>query len=84
MVSPSPSHDHHWAGEETAEKVYRLANEATAAHCSAGPGRLRGLSLVPLQHPDRPVRALDHALVQGLLGVGSVRGGNASALLFKE
>ncbi|MER6127982.1 amidohydrolase family protein [Streptomyces sp. NPDC001795] len=69
LVSPSPSHYHYWADEETAEKVYRLANEATAAHCSAAPGRLRGLGLVPLQHPGQAVRALEHALDQGLLGV---------------
>ncbi|MFF9095096.1 amidohydrolase family protein [Streptomyces sp. NPDC014802] len=69
LVSPSPSHYHYWADEETAEKLYRLANEATAAHCRAAPGRLRGLGLVPLQHPDHLVRALEHALDQGLLGV---------------
>jgi aminocarboxymuconate-semialdehyde decarboxylase len=69
LVSPSPSHYHYWADEGTAEKVYRLANEATAAHCSAAPDRLRGLGLVPLQHPDQAVLALDHALEQGLTGV---------------
>ncbi|MGY0071312.1 amidohydrolase family protein [Streptomyces sp. QTS137] len=69
LVSPSPSHYHYWADEETAEKVYRTASEATAAHCSAAPDRLRGLGLVPLQHPDLAVRALDHALEQGLSGV---------------
>ncbi|MFF8680862.1 amidohydrolase family protein [Streptomyces sp. NPDC015237] len=69
LVSPSPSHYHYWADEPTAEKVYRLANEATAAHCAASPDRLRGLGLVPLQHPERTVEALDHALAQGLLGV---------------
>jgi aminocarboxymuconate-semialdehyde decarboxylase len=69
LVSPSPSHYHYWADEETARTVYRLANEATAAHCSAAPDRLRGLGLVPLQHPDLAVRALEHALDQGLLGV---------------
>ncbi|MFM9500291.1 amidohydrolase family protein [Streptomyces galilaeus] len=69
LVSPSPSHYHYWADEDTAEKVYRTANEATAAHCSAAPDRLRGLGLVPLQHPGQSVRALDHALAQGLLGV---------------
>ncbi|MCX4238715.1 MULTISPECIES: amidohydrolase family protein [Streptomyces] len=69
LVSPSPSHYHYWADQDTAEKVYRLANEATAAHCSAAPERLRGLGLVPLQHPDHMVPALDHALEQGLLGV---------------
>ncbi|MGW2279780.1 amidohydrolase family protein [Streptomyces sp. NPDC001770] len=69
LVSPSPSHYHYWADEATAEKVYRLANEATAKHCSAAPARLRGLGLVPLQHPELTVDALDHALAQGLLGV---------------
>ncbi len=69
VVSPSPSHYHYWTGEDTAEELYRLANEATAAHCSAAPERLRGLGLVPLQHPEQAVRALDHALAQGLIGV---------------
>ncbi|MFJ8754960.1 amidohydrolase family protein [Streptomyces sp. NPDC102441] len=68
LVSPSPSHYHYWADEKTAEKVYRLANEATAAHCAAAPKRLRGLGLVPLQHPDMAVEALDDALGHGLLG----------------
>ncbi|MHC3473610.1 amidohydrolase family protein [Streptomyces sp. 7R007] len=69
LVSPSPSHYHYWADEETAEKVFRLANEATAAHCTQAPTRLHGLGLVPLQHPEQAVRALEHALEQGLLGV---------------
>jgi aminocarboxymuconate-semialdehyde decarboxylase len=69
LVSPSPSHYHYWADEETAEKLYRLANEATAAHCAQAPGRLKGLGLVPLQHPDLAVPALEHALEQGLFGV---------------
>ncbi|MFE6594156.1 amidohydrolase family protein [Streptomyces sp. NPDC057781] len=69
LVSPSPSHYHYWADEESAEKLYRLANEATAAHCAKAPDRLRGLGLVPLQHPHHMMRALDHALAQGLAGV---------------
>ncbi|MFJ8764663.1 amidohydrolase family protein [Streptomyces clavifer] len=69
LVSPSPSHYHYWADEEMAEQVYRLANETTAAHCAASPKRLRGLGLVPLQHPDLAVEALDDALGHGLLGV---------------
>lgn len=69
LVSPSPSHYHYWTDEQTAEKVCRLASEATATHCSAAPERLRGLGLAPLQHPDLAVRALEHALEQGLLGV---------------
>ncbi|MGP3634192.1 amidohydrolase family protein [Streptomyces sp. 24-1644] len=69
LVSPSPSHYHYWADEQTAEKVYRLANEATAAHCATAPDRLKGLGLVPLQHPALAVEALEHALERGLLGV---------------
>ncbi|MBG0830174.1 amidohydrolase [Planomonospora sp. ID67723] len=69
IVSPSPSHYHYWAGEELAEKVCRLANEGTAAHCAQAPGRLYGLGLVPLQHPGLAVEALDHALALGLKGV---------------
>ncbi|OQR62892.1 amidohydrolase [Streptomyces maremycinicus] len=69
LVSPSPSHYHYWADEETAEKLYRLAGEATAAHCARAPDRLKGLGLAPLQHPDLAVRALEHALEQGLSGV---------------
>ncbi|GAB7110277.1 amidohydrolase family protein [Streptomyces phaeofaciens JCM 4814] len=69
LVSPSPSHYHYWADEETAERLYRLAGEATAAHCAQAPDRLHGLGLVPLQHPRLAVRALEHALEQGLSGV---------------
>ncbi|MET9080761.1 amidohydrolase family protein [Streptomyces sp. NPDC004237] len=69
LVSPSPSHYHPWADAETAEKVHRRANEATAAHCAQAPGRLRGLGLVPLQHPEHAVRSLEYALEQDLLGV---------------
>ena len=69
LVSPSPSHYHYWAEPQLAEKVCRLANEGTAAHCAKAPDRLHGLGLVPLQHPDLAVGLLDHALDQGLRGV---------------
>ena len=49
--------------------VARLANEGVAAHCAQAPDRLVGLGLVPLQHPDLAVEALDHAgWSSGLLG----------------
>ncbi|QUW83962.1 amidohydrolase [Streptomyces mirabilis] len=69
LVSPSPSHYHYWAEPQLAEKVCRLANEGTAAHCAKAPDRLHGLGLIPLQHPDLAVGLLDHALDQGLRGV---------------
>ncbi|MFC4505180.1 MULTISPECIES: amidohydrolase family protein [Streptomyces] len=69
LVSPSPSHYHYWADPQLAERVCRLANEGTAAHCAKAPDRLSGLGLVPLQHPGLAVELLDHALEQGLKGV---------------
>jgi aminocarboxymuconate-semialdehyde decarboxylase len=69
IVSPSPSHYHYWADADLAEKVCRLAGEGVAAHCAQAPDRLRGLGIVPLQHPSLAVRALDHALGLGLKGV---------------
>nr|WP_030938166.1 amidohydrolase family protein [Streptomyces sp. NRRL S-646] len=69
LVSPSPSHYHYWAEPQLARQVSQLANEGTAAHCAKAPDRLRGLGLVPLQHPDLTVELLDHALEQGLEGV---------------
>ncbi|HZP52098.1 MAG TPA: amidohydrolase family protein [Actinocrinis sp.] len=69
LVSPSPSHYHYWTDPGTARTVWREANVATAAHCAQAPDRLRGLGLVPLQHPDQLVEALEHALALGLLGV---------------
>ncbi|WP_218148296.1 amidohydrolase family protein [Lentzea xinjiangensis] len=69
LVSPSPSHYHYWAGPELARAVWETANTSTAEHCARAPGRLRGLGLVPLQHPDQAVQALDHALGAGLAGV---------------
>ncbi|GAA5044781.1 aminocarboxymuconate-semialdehyde decarboxylase [Thermocatellispora tengchongensis] len=69
IVSPSPSHYHYWADPELARTVCRLAGEGTAEHVAQAPGRLHGLGLVPLQHPDLAVEALDHALSLGLKGV---------------
>ncbi|GAA2629518.1 amidohydrolase family protein [Streptomyces vastus] len=69
LVSPSPSHYHYWAEPRLAERVCRLANEGTAAHCAKAPDRLHGLGLIPLQHPHLAVTLLDHALDQGLKGV---------------
>ncbi|MEU9670795.1 amidohydrolase family protein [Streptomyces bobili] len=69
LVSPSPSHYHYWAQEDLAVHVCRLANTGTADHCAQAPDRLRGLGLVPLQHPGLAADLLDHALTLGLAGV---------------
>jgi aminocarboxymuconate-semialdehyde decarboxylase len=70
VVSPSPSHYHYWTDRSLGLTVARVANEGIAAHCATTPSRLAGLGLVPLQHPDLAVAALEHAVTQcGLLGV---------------
>ncbi|MFI5593743.1 amidohydrolase family protein [Amycolatopsis sp. NPDC051758] len=69
LVSPSPSHYHYWAEETLARTVWEEANTGTAAHVAHAPERLLGLGLVPLQHPEHAVEALDHALGLGLRGV---------------
>jgi aminocarboxymuconate-semialdehyde decarboxylase len=68
LVSPMPDY-HLWADEDLARTIWELANTGTAAHCAHAPERLRGLGLVPLQHPHLAVEALEHALRQGLSGV---------------
>ena len=69
VVSPSPSHYHYWAGPELAAQVCKAANRGVAEVVAQAPERLVGLGLVPLQHPDLCVAALDAALDVGLKGV---------------
>ena len=69
VVGPMPMH-RYWAEPVLAAKLTTLINEAVAAHCAAGAGRLYGLGTLPLQHPDLAVRALERAVTElGLRGV---------------
>jgi aminocarboxymuconate-semialdehyde decarboxylase len=69
VVAPMPMH-HYWADRELATRLTRIKNEAVAAHCEAGRGRLLGIGAVPLQHPDLAVAALTEAVREfGLRGV---------------
>jgi aminocarboxymuconate-semialdehyde decarboxylase len=69
LVSPSPSQYHYWADPDLARTLSRTANRAVAELVAQAPDRLRGLGLVPLQHPDLLVDALDDALAHGHAGV---------------
>src|SRR3984957_10560789 len=62
LVGPMPMH-RYWAEPELAVKLTTVINEAVAAHCAQGRGRLHGLGTLPLQHPAIAVREL------GLKGV---------------
>lgn len=69
LVGPMPMH-HYWAAPALATRLARATNEAVAAHCASGDGRLLGLGTVPLQHPELAVAVLEHAVgVLGLKGV---------------
>ena len=69
VVGPMPMH-RYWAEPDLAAKLTAAVNEAVAAHCAAGAGRLAGLGTLPLQHPDLAVRELERAVsVLGLKGV---------------
>jgi predicted TIM-barrel fold metal-dependent hydrolase len=69
VVGPMPMH-RYWAGPELAIKLSAVINEAVAAHCTQGQGRLHGLGTLPLQHPDIAVRELERAVRKlGLKGV---------------
>jgi aminocarboxymuconate-semialdehyde decarboxylase len=69
LVGPMPMH-RYWAEPELAEKLTATINEAIAAHCAGGAGRLHGIGTLPLQHPDLAVRELERAVRElGLKGV---------------
>ena len=69
LVGPMPMH-RYWAEPDLAAKLTQTINEAIAAHCAKGLGRLYGLGTLPLQHPDLAVRELDRAVTElGLRGV---------------
>jgi aminocarboxymuconate-semialdehyde decarboxylase len=69
-VSISPNHFYPWAPEGLAAWVAQETNRLVAAHVAQAPERLFGLGVVPLQHPDRIVEALEDAVLgRGLGGV---------------
>ncbi|WP_300613093.1 amidohydrolase family protein [Trebonia sp.] len=69
LVGPMPMH-RYWAEPALAERLTTVINNAVAAHCADGAGRLYGLGTLPLQHPAIAVRELERAVTElGLKGV---------------
>jgi aminocarboxymuconate-semialdehyde decarboxylase len=62
VVSPSPSHYHYWADPELARELCREANTAINALAARAPTRLRGMGMVPLQHPALAAELLEEAV----------------------
>ncbi|MFE3883236.1 amidohydrolase family protein [Streptomyces lydicus] len=70
LVSPSPVQYYYWAEPALAREIFTATNESVAALCARASGRLTGLGVAPLQHPDLAVEALDHAVLTcGLKGI---------------
>lgn len=70
LVSVVPTQYHGWADRGLAAQLADATNAGVAAHCASAPDRLAGLGVVPLQHPDLAVAALESAvLAHGLKGV---------------
>jgi aminocarboxymuconate-semialdehyde decarboxylase len=69
VLSVSPSQYHYYAEPELALGICRWAARGVAAVAAQEPHRFSGLGLVPLQHPELCVEALDDALSVGMLGV---------------
>ena len=69
LVSVAPSQYHYWAEAGLAGELSVAVNEGVRSHCSTHPGRLSGLGVVPLQHPELAVGLLEHAMGLGLQGV---------------
>jgi aminocarboxymuconate-semialdehyde decarboxylase len=70
VLSVVPTQYYYWAEAALADDLAVAVNEGVAAHCALRPDRCVGLGVVPLQHPDRAVPALEHALLTcGLHGV---------------
>lgn len=69
-VSPSPSHFYPWAERDLAEWIYQQVHQILADHVAGAPQQLTGMGLVPLQHPELCVAALDDAVLNhGFIGV---------------
>lgn len=69
LLSVSPSQYHYYAEPDLALTICHAAANGVAAVIAEEPERFTGLGLVPLQHPELCVEALDEALALGLLGV---------------
>jgi aminocarboxymuconate-semialdehyde decarboxylase len=70
VLSPSPMQYHYWADPGLARELWTATNEAMSAAARDERGRFSALGVVPLQHPDQAVEALEHAVVGcGLRGI---------------
>lgn len=59
VLSPAPPTFTYWAERDLAVEVTRLVNDGVAAMVAERPDRLRGMAILPMQHPDAAVAELE-------------------------
>ncbi|MGV9803207.1 amidohydrolase family protein [Mycobacterium sp. NPDC003449] len=70
VVSVVPTQYHSWADRVLAWEIAAATNAGIAGHCGGAAGRLTGLGVAPLQHPEVAIRSLEDAVLRhGLRGV---------------
>ena len=64
VLSPAPPTFTYWADEELAVEVTSLVNDGVADMVAVRPDRLRGMGILPMQHPEAAVAELEriHAI----------------------
>ncbi len=59
VLSPAPPTFTYWADRVVAADVNRLVNDGVAEMVAARPDRLRGMGIIPMQHPDAAIDELE-------------------------
>jgi aminocarboxymuconate-semialdehyde decarboxylase len=70
VLSPAPPTFTYWADEDLAVEVTSLVNDGVADMVAARPDRLRGMGILPMQHPEAAVAELER--IHGVLGFRAV------------
>lgn len=64
VLSPAPPTFTYWADEALAVEVTSLVNDGVAEMVAERPDRLRGMGILPMQHPDAAVAELERIVSQ--------------------
>jgi aminocarboxymuconate-semialdehyde decarboxylase len=59
VLSPAPPTFTYWGDEDLAVAVTRLVNDGVAEMVAQRPDRLRGMGILPMQHPDAAIAELE-------------------------
>lgn len=70
VLSPAPPTFTYWAERALACAVTRLVNDGVAEMAAARPDRLRGIGILPMQHPDDAIAELERIVAEhGFRGI---------------